>query len=94
MTLSELTPSPLPPGITAPPDGQASFGSMLGNALNSVNDLQVQSAQAQDALLHGEPVELHEVMIKAEQAGIAMDLLLEIRNKLLSAYNDIMRMPM
>src|SRR5512140_1063219 len=92
-----------------PPDGQAignlsigsaggqgseaKFGDLLSNALNSVNDLQQQSGRAQDALLHGEPVELHDVMIKAEEAGIALDLMLEIRNKLLNAYNEIMRMP-
>lgn len=83
-----------------PPDGQsaesggASFGDLLSNAVNSVNDLQQESARAQDALLHGEPVELHDVMIKAEEAGLALDLMLEIRNKLLNAYNEIMRMPM
>ena len=42
----------------------------------------------------GEPIELHEVMIRAEQAGVATDLLLEIRNKLVTAYNEVLRMPM
>jgi flagellar hook-basal body complex protein FliE len=58
------------------------FTDMLGELLNNVN-----------GFLSGEPVELHQIMIKAEQAGIATDLLLEIRNKLMNAYNDIMRMP-
>ena len=43
--------------------------------------------------MNGDPVELHQVMIKAEEAGVAMDLLLEIRNRLLNAYNDLIRMP-
>lgn len=73
---------------------QANFGDLLSNAINSVNDLQGQAARAQEALLAGEPIELHDVMIKAEQAGLALDLMLEIRNKLLNAYNEIMRMPM
>jgi flagellar hook-basal body complex protein FliE len=38
-------------------------------------------------------VELHQVMIKAEEAGLATDLLLEIRNKLINAYNQLMNMP-
>lgn len=71
-----------------------SFSDLLSNVVNSVNDLQNDSAKAQEALLAGEPVELHEVMIKAEEAGIATDLLLEIRNKLVNAFDEIMRMPM
>lgn len=69
------------------------FTEMLGELLNNVNGLHQDSAQIQQAFLSGEPVELHQIMIKAEQAGIATDLLLEIRNKLMNAYNDIMRMP-
>jgi flagellar hook-basal body complex protein FliE len=70
------------------------FTEMLSNLINSVNDTQNEAAQSQNALLAGEPVELHDVMIKAEEAGLAMDLLLEVRNRLLSAYNEIMKMPM
>ena len=62
--------------------------------IGDVNDLQMESAQLQQAFLAGEPVELHQVMIKAEEAGLSMDLLLEIRNKLVNAYNEIIRMPM
>lgn len=70
------------------------FGDMLNNALNSVNDLQQQSADMQQALMNGENVELHDVMIKAEQAGLSMDLLLEIRNRLVNGYSELMRMQM
>ena len=71
----------------------ASFSDLLGNVINSVNDIHQDAATAQDALLAGEPVELHDVMIKAEEAGLATELLLQVRNKLVSAYNEIMRMP-
>ena len=77
----------------APSQPQANFGQMFSNMINSVNDLQQQSAQTQQSFLAGEPVELHDVMIKAQEAGLTMDLLLEIRNKLLNAYNELMRMP-
>jgi flagellar hook-basal body complex protein FliE len=74
------------------PSGE-SFKDHLSSMVNSVNDLQAAAGQAQDAFLSGEPVELHEVMIKAEEAGLAMDLLLEIRNRLVEGYQEIMRMP-
>ncbi len=73
---------------------ESKFTELFTNMLNSVNDIQTDAGQIKDAMLAGEPVELHQVMIKAEQAGIATDLLLEIRNKLLSAYSELMRMPM
>jgi flagellar hook-basal body complex protein FliE len=73
--------------------GGVQFTELLADMLSSVNQLQSESSAAQTALMNGEPVELHQVMIKAEEAGLAMDLLLEIRNKLVTAYNDLTRMP-
>jgi flagellar hook-basal body complex protein FliE len=70
------------------------FAEKLAQVIDSVNDLQSESARMQDAFMTGEPVELHQVMIKAEEAGLAMDLLLEVRDKLVSAYNELARMPM
>ncbi|HWR83007.1 MAG TPA: flagellar hook-basal body complex protein FliE [Candidatus Deferrimicrobium sp.] len=69
------------------------FADLFADLINSVNELHAQSAQIQDALLAGEPVELHEVMIRAEEAGLATDLLLEIRNRVVNAYNELLRMP-
>lgn len=70
------------------------FTEIFSNMLESVDMSQKEAAQIQEAFLNGEPVEIHEVMIKAQEAGISMDLLLEIRNKLVNAYNELMRMPM
>ena len=92
--LIEPTGSGKPAKVTETPVEGGNFTDLLSNLINSVNDSQHEAAQTQSALLAGEPVELHDVMIKAEEAGLAMDLLLEIRNRLLSAYNDIMKMPM
>ncbi len=77
----------------APGQSQAKFSEVFSNMLNSVNDLQQQSSQMQQSFMAGDPVELHDVMIRAQEAGLTMDLLLEIRNKLLNAYSEIMRMP-
>ncbi len=90
---NQITPAPIQPVQVEPQSGEK-FTDLLSTMVNSVNDLQSASAQSQQSLMNGEPVELHDVMIKAEQAGLSMDFLLEIRNKLVNAYNDVMRMPM
>jgi flagellar hook-basal body complex protein FliE len=71
-----------------------SFGDVLTNTINSVNQVQQESSAAQTAMLNGEPIELHDVMIKAEEAGLSMDLMLEIRNKLINGYNELIHMPL
>ena len=83
------------PEKTAPESkAESSFSEVFSNMINQVNDLQKDAAQIQEAFMSGDPVELHQVMIKAQEAGIAMDLLLEIRNKLVDAYSEMMRMPL
>lgn len=78
----------------APETKESNFTEIFSDMLNSVNETHHDSAALQQALLTGDPVELHEVMIKAEEAGLSMDLLLEVRNKLVNAYNEFMRMPL
>ncbi len=73
---------------------QPKFSEIVGNMLQSVNQVQQASAEIQQAFLAGEDVELHQMMIKAEEAGVSMDLLLEIRNRLVDGYNEIMKMPL
>jgi flagellar hook-basal body complex protein FliE len=101
-----INPQRLVPGlldqVVAKPAGMAEiakpnepkFTDMMTDMIQSVNGLQKESSSIQQAFLAGEPVELHQVMIKAEEAGLSFDLLLEIRNKLVAAYNEIVRMPM
>ena len=72
---------------------EAGFTELFSNMIDSVNSIQKDSAQIQGAFMNGEPVEIHQMMIKAQEAGISMDLLLEVRNKLVNAYSEIMRMP-
>jgi len=72
----------------------AKFSDLVADLVSSVNDAQKESAAIQQAFVSGEPVELHQVMIKAEEAGISTELLLQIRNRLVDAYKEIMRMPM
>lgn len=79
-----------------PIDGVAgsgqSFADVLDNALGEVSQLQDNARDAVGAFLRGEPVELHQVMAATEEAGIALELLIEIRNKLTEAYRSVISM--
>ena len=82
------------PSITPSEGGAENFGDLFGNVIQSVNETHQAAGDAQEALLSGEPIELHQVVIAGSKAGIATDLLLEIRNRLVDGFNEIMRMPM
>ena len=80
--------------ITPSEKGGENFGDLFSNLIQSVNETHAAAGEAQQALLRGDPVELHQVVIAGSKAGIATDLLLEIRNRLVDGFNEIMRMPM
>jgi flagellar hook-basal body complex protein FliE len=70
----------------------ASFGETLQQAVNDVNALQQEAGKAVERMVTGEATDLHEVMIAVEKAKTSFDLLMEIRNKAMDAYREIMRM--
>lgn len=70
--------------------GGPSFGDLLSRGLNNVSTMQDQSSDMIASFLRGDPVELHQVMASAEEAGIAIDLLVQLRNKLTDAYRTVM----
>ena len=67
------------------------FGTMLNQALTEVNGMQGQSRQMQNDYMTGKPVEFHDLMITMEKASTAMALTLQVRNKLLEAFQEIQR---
>ncbi len=69
------------------------FADLLAKGINSVNDLTRESEKLTVDLALGKPVELHQVMLASTKASIALELLIEIRNKVLEAYQEISRMP-
>lgn len=69
-----------------------SLGKPLGAFLDSVNTLQFQAEGLKTELATGGDVELHEVMIAAEKASLGVELTMQIRNKLVDAYQEVMRM--
>lgn len=68
------------------------FAGMLNSAIETVNSLQQGAAQKTDGFLNGEGVPLTEVMIASQKSRIAFETIKEVRNHLLSAYQEISRM--
>ena len=74
------------------PSGPNSFQSMLGNLVREVNGLQEDANRSIEGLVTGETTNIHDVTTRMAEAGIAFDLMMEVRNKLMDAYQQIMRM--
>lgn len=68
------------------------FKDTLNAFLSQVNNQLQESAQMTDDFASGKTDSLHEVMVATEKSGISLTLLLQIRNKLLDAYQEVMRM--
>ena len=69
-----------------------SFKDTLTHALGDVQGLQDDATDAVDAFLRGEPVELHDVMAAVEEAGLALEMLIEVRNRFVEAYRTVVSM--
>lgn len=69
-----------------------SFSELLSKAIGQVNTLQKQGDEARMLLATGNVEDLHTVMIATEKASLAMQLTVQIRNKAVEAYQEIMRM--
>lgn len=70
----------------------ATFIDFLNNAINKANDLLIQSERLSDEFAAGKTDNIHQVLIAAEKADIALQFTMQIRNKIMDAYNEIMRM--
>ncbi|WP_313756572.1 flagellar hook-basal body complex protein FliE [Tissierella sp.] len=67
------------------------FGDLLTKALNQVNQLQLESDDYKQMLVLGQVDNLHDVAIAAEKANVALQITMSIRNKVVEAYREIMR---
>ena len=72
---------------------KTSFGEFLNNAIADVNKLQIESEKLNEAFAAGKIDNIHQVTIAAEKADIALQFTIQVRNKILEAYQEIMRMP-
>ncbi len=85
-------------GIAAPSAPGASqgggFQNLFEKAVSGVENLRQTADQGIERFLAGEGEELHSVIMATQQADLAFDLFLQVRNKVVSAYQEIMRMQM
>ena len=70
------------------------FQSVLADAVGRVDQFQQNSAASIDKFLSGEDEEVHKVALATQQAELTFDLFLQVRNKVISAYQEVMRMQM
>lgn len=69
-----------------------SFGDTLTGVLNSISEARDHAGDATRRFVAGEDIELHQVMAAQEEAGIALDLLIEMRNKVIESYRTLINM--
>ncbi|SEH16395.1 flagellar hook-basal body complex protein FliE [Sphingopyxis sp. YR583] len=74
-------------------EGAPDFGAAINNALQQVNAQQSKASQISEAYERGDTHDIVSVMIERQKASLGFETTLQVRNKLLSAYRDIMNMP-
>lgn len=76
------------------PKPQVSFSDVLKESLQKVNELQLNAESAMEKLAAGQIKDVHQVMVAVEEANLAFATMMQIRNKLIDAYNEMMRLQM
>ncbi len=80
------------PSTNSRTESDPSFKDTLKEAIQQINTLQEEAGEMTRQFVTGEVTDLHQVMVATEKARVALELMLEIRNKMVDAYKEIMRM--
>jgi flagellar hook-basal body complex protein FliE len=86
------SPSALPGAASSSTPGGVSFQSALSDAVQTVENFGQNASSSINSFLSGGGEELHDVALKTQEAELSFDLFLQVRNKIVSAYQEIMRM--
>ena len=78
-------------GIRSQRPQSVSFGKLLQQSIDQVNRLQVEANSNINDLASGKQTDIHQTMIAVEKAEVSFELLMQIRNKVIEAYDKIMR---
>jgi flagellar hook-basal body complex protein FliE len=70
-----------------------SFGEVLENAIKEVSDIQKEAGEEGRKFMTGEVKDIHTAMVAVQKADISFQMMMQVRNKLVNAYQEIMRMP-
>lgn len=90
---------PIPEGLelaqpySAPAKPDSNFAAVLNEGIEKLNAVQQKSGELSNRFAAGENVELHDVMVAGQEADVAMRLAMTMRNQVLEAYREIIRMP-
>src|SRR5437867_3926679 len=90
--LEKLSPGILLPPIDAASPADGTFEKAISGLVNEVSGKQAAAGAAVNGLLNGQNVSLHQTMIALEEASISFQLMVEVRNKMLESYQELMRM--
>jgi len=77
--------------LPAPKNDSESFGRIFKDIVSDTNKLQTEAGTIAEKFAVGEISDIHEVMVAAEKAGVAFELVMAIRNKLVEAYQELMK---
>ena len=90
--LEKLSPGILPNSVGVTNTAPAGFDKLVTGLVNEVSAKQAAASESVNGLLSGRNVSLHQTMIAMEEASISFQLMVEVRNKLLESYQELMRM--
>jgi flagellar hook-basal body complex protein FliE len=85
-----VVPPSLSPAVSAP--AGSSFDGVLGNMVSEVSAKQAAAGAAMKEVMAGGNMPLHQAMIAVQEASLSFQLMVEVRNKLLESYQELMRM--
>ena len=75
-------------------ENKTSFSDVINDAIDKVNNLQVESSKMTDDFLTGKSDNIHSVIIAGSKADLSLQMTLQVRNKVMEAYKEIMNMQM
>lgn len=76
----------------APPTGGSAFQSIFTDAVSKVENFQQTAQTSVDNFLAGDGEELHHIAVQSQQAELSFQLFMQVRNKVVAAYNQVMQM--
>ncbi|MGK5510611.1 flagellar hook-basal body complex protein FliE [Brevibacillus formosus] len=91
--ISQLTPIRTP-SVNKPTPAEVSqeFSSFLSDAMSKVNQAQVESSNLADRFAAGEITDLHQLTVAGQKASVMLQMTMQVRNKMIESYQEIMRM--
>ncbi len=97
ISVSAISPSSIASIVTPLPsafgsEGNSPFSAVLSDAISKVEAFQANADKSVNNFLSGEGEELHQVALKTQQADLSFQLFMQVRNKVVSAYQEVMRM--